>query len=295
MPNGLAIETRELEKRYGGTEAVTGLSLAVPRGSICGLLGRNGAGKTTTLKMLIGMAKPSGGEGRVLGRAITDPRESAQIRGQTGFVGEDKRFPPLMTVAELLRFTRAFYPGWRHDLEARYLRAFQLPVGAWAGSLSKGQRCRLALLLALARGADLLLLDEPTEGLDPATIEEALQALVSLAAERGTTIFFSSHQLANVEQIADRICIIQEGRLVVEDSLDELKASYRRVHLVFEGEAPADGFAGARRDGRTLSLLVSRRLDEVIARARSMHVRSVDVQPVTLKEIFLDSSRGVEA
>jgi ABC-2 type transport system ATP-binding protein len=124
-------------------------------------------------------------------------------------------------------------------------------------------------------------------------IELTLQALVSLAAEQGTTILFSSHHLANVEQIADRICIIEQGRLVVNDSLDDLKSSYRRVSLVFEGEAPAEGFEGARRDGRTLSLLVGRRLDEVIARAHSLHVRSVDVQPVTLKEIFLEGSKGV--
>jgi ABC-2 type transport system ATP-binding protein len=291
----LAIDTHQLRKRFGGAEAVDGLDLSVPRGSICGFLGRNGAGKTTTLKMLMGMTRPSGGEGHVLGLSIADPSQSTRIRQRTGFVGEDKRFPPLVSVRELLRFTRGFYPGWRSDLEERYLRIFQLSPRAWAGSLSQGMRCRLALLLALARGAELLLLDEPTEGLDPAMVEETLQALVTLAAEEGTTILFSSHQLASVEQIADRICIIEKGRTVVDDSIDELKASYRRVHLVFEGDAPADGFAGARRDGRTLSLLISRGLDEVIAQAKAMHVRSVDVQPATLKDIFLDASKGAQA
>ena len=293
MPSELAIETRELRKHYGGAAAVNGLTLDVPRGSICGFLGRNGAGKTTTLKMLMGMARPSGGDARVLGLPISDPGEGVRIRQRTGYVSEDKLFAASITVGELLRFTRAFYPSWRSDLELRYTRAFELPLRASAGRLSKGLRCRLALLLALARGTELLLLDEPTDGLDPAMIELALQALVSLAAEQGTTILFSSHQLANVEQIADRICIIEQGRLVVNDSLDDLKSSYRRVSLVFEGEAPAEGFEGARRDGRTLSLLVGRRLDEVIARAHSLHVRSVDVQPVTLKEIFLEGSKEV--
>jgi ABC-2 type transport system ATP-binding protein len=294
MPNGLALETCDLRKRYGTKEVVSGLTLAVPRGSICGLLGRNGSGKTTTLKMLMGMVKPSGGTGRVLGLRISDSYESVDIRQRTGFVSEDKLFPGSITVGELLHFTRAFYPGWRLDIEERNLRIFQLPLAAPAGRLSKGMRCRLALLLALPRGADLLLLDEPTEGLDPAMAEETLQALVSLAAEQGTTIFFSTHQLANVEQIADRICIIEQGCVVLTDSLDELKANYRRVHLVFDREAPADAFEGARKDGRTLSLLVSSQVDDVIARAKAMDVRAVEVQPVTLKEIFLESSKGAQ-
>jgi ABC-2 type transport system ATP-binding protein len=292
MTSELAIETRELRKRFGAKDAVSGLTLAVPRGSICGFLGRNGAGKTTTLKMLMGMTKVSGGDGRALGLQITDPLESTEIRRRTGFVSEDKLFPWSITVGELLRFTRGFYPRWRPDLAERYLHAFQLPPGASAGRLSKGMRSRLALLLVLARSADLLLLDEPTEGLDPSMIEETLQALVSLVAEQGTTVFFSSHQLANVEQIVDHICIIDQGRAVVSGSLDELTASYRRVHLVFDGDPPKDGFEAARRDGRTLSLLASRDVAAIVARAKAMNARSVDVQPVTLKEIFLETSKG---
>ena len=292
MSSELAIETRELRKSFGAKDAVSGLTLSVPRGSICGFLGHNGAGKTTTLKMLMGMTKVTGGVGLVLGLRIADAGPSTEIRRRTGFVGEDKRFPWSITVGELLRFTRAFYPRWRPDLAERYLRAFQLPPRAPAGRLSKGMRSRLALVLALARGAELLLLDEPTEGLDPSATEETLQALVSLVAEQGTTVFFSSHQLASVEQIADRICIIDEGRVVVSDSLDELKAGYRRVRLVFDGEPPTLGFERARRDGRTLSLLARGNVDEIVARATAMNARSVDVQPLTLKEIFLESSKG---
>jgi ABC-2 type transport system ATP-binding protein len=293
MTSDPAIETRELRKSFGSRPALSGLTLTVPRGSICGFLGRNGAGKTTTLKMLMGMTRIDGGEGRVLGLRIGDASDETEIRRRTGFVSEDKRFPWSITVGELLRFTRAFYPRWRSDLAERYLRQFQLPLRASAGRLSRGMRSRLALLLALVRGAELLLLDEPTEGLDPSTAELALQAIVSLVAESGATVFFSSHQLAIVEQIADRICIVDAGRAVVSDSLDELRAGYRRVRLVFEGEPPRDGFEGARRDGRTLSLLARGNVDEVVARARIMNARSVDVQATTLKEIFLESSKGV--
>jgi ABC-2 type transport system ATP-binding protein len=292
MTSELAIETHELRKSFGAKEAVRGLTLAVPRGSICGFLGGNGAGKTTTLKMLMGMTRVGGGEGRALGLRIADPALSTEIRRRTGFVSEDKLFPWSITVGELLSFTRAFYPRWRPDVAERYLHTFQLPLGASAGRLSKGMRSRLALLLALARGAELLLLDEPTEGLDPSMIEETLKALVALVAEQETTVFFASHQLAHVEQIADRVCIIDRGRAVLSDSLDELKASYRRVRLVFDEEPPEGAFAGARRDGRTLSLLAARNVDEVVARAKAMSARSVDVQPVTLKDIFLESAKG---
>lgn len=294
MTSEPAIETRDLRRRFGTQDAVCGLTLSVPRGSICGFLGRNGAGKTTTLKMLMGMTKVTSGEGRVLGLNVADAACNTEIRRRTAFVAEDKLFPWSITVRELLRFTRAFYPRWRPDLEERYLRAFQLPLHSSAGRLSKGMRSRLALLLALARGAELLLLDEPTEGLDPAVIELTLQALVSLVADQGTTVFFASHQLAHVEQIADHVCIVEQGRTVVSDSLDELTASYRRVRLVFDGEAPEDGFEGARRDGRTLSLLARRNVDEIVARAKARNARSVDVQPVTLKDVFLESAKGAQ-
>jgi ABC-2 type transport system ATP-binding protein len=292
VASDLVIETRELTKAYGKKQALGGLTLEVPRGSICGLLGRNGAGKTTSLKILIGLTRPTSGSGTIFDLQIGDPAASVRIRQRTGFVTEDKLFPPSFTVGELLRFTRAFYPSWRTDLEERYLRAFELSARMAAGALSKGARCGLALLLAIARDPELLLLDEPTEGLDPAAKEQALQAIVALAADHGTTVLFSSHQISEVELIADQICIIDSGRAVLNASLDELKTSYRRVQIVFEGEVPQERFPGARRDGRMLSLLVTKNLDEVVERARCMQVKSVEILPVSLSEIFLETAKG---
>ncbi len=292
------IETSELRKSYGSVEAVGGLSLAVPRGSIYGFLGRNGAGKTTTIKMLLGLARPTSGRGRVFGARIDDAAESVEIRRRTGFVSEDKGLYDYMTVEQLIRFTRPFFPAWREDLERKLVRAFELPVGRKVRALSKGMRTKLALLLALARGAELLILDEPTEGLDPAMIEELLATLVRLAAEQELTIFFSSHQLAEVEQIADRILIINEGRAVVEGALDELKENYRRVNLVFGEDGGAQlafktpGIERVRRDGRWLSLLVSENAERIAAEARTLDAITVDVVPVTLKEIFLESVKS---
>ena len=291
------IETVGLKKSYKEVEAVRGLDICVPRGSIYGFLGRNGAGKTTTIKMLLGMVAPDGGEGRVLGRPIDVRRESLEIRRRTGFVSEDKGLYDYMTVGQMIDFTRPLFPSWRQDREGELLRSFELPLARKVKQLSKGMRTKLALLLALARGAELLILDEPTEGLDPAAIEDVLQVLVRLVAQEEVTVFFSSHQIAEVEQIADHVAIINKGRRVVAGALDDVKDNYRRINLIFDGLAPAANFEIAgieriRQDGRQLSLLVSRNLDEVISQARALRAQSVDVTHVTLKEIFLESVRG---
>lgn len=297
---GQVIEALGLVKNYESVEAVRGIDLAVPRGSIYGFLGRNGSGKTTTIKMLLGMTRPTSGEGKVLGRRIDAKDESVEIRRRTGFVSEDKGLYDYMTVRQMLDFARPFYPAWRADLEEKYLRAFELPPARKVRALSKGMRTKLALLLALARGAELLILDEPTEGLDPAMNEELLAALTRLVASEGTTVFFSSHQIADVEQIADRVCILHAGRVVVEGALDELKERYRRVNLVFdEATAPPPAFAtpGVKelsREGGWLSLFVSDNAERLADEARSLHALSVNVVPVGLKEIFLESVRDTQ-
>jgi ABC-2 type transport system ATP-binding protein len=297
---GAVIETRGLRKVYGGVEAVRGVNLSVPRGSIYGFLGRNGAGKTTTIKMLLGMTRPTAGEGRVFGLAISGRRESVEIRRRTGFVGEDKGLYDYMTVGQTIAFTRPFFPRWRRDLEEKYLRAFDLPAGRKVRALSKGMRTKLALLLALARGAELLVLDEPTEGLDPAVTEEVLGVLTGLVASEGLTVFFSSHQIADVEQVADRVCIIHGGRVRVEGALEELREQYRRIRLVYEDAAPPaafDAVPGVERveaEGRRLTLLVSRDAERVAGEARAGGARDVAVSPVGLKEIFLETAREEE-
>jgi ABC-2 type transport system ATP-binding protein len=266
----------------------------VPPGSIFGFLGRNGAGKTTAIKVLLGMARPTSGEARVFGLPSQVPDASVEIRRRTGFVSDDKDLYDYMSVAEMIRFTAPFFPRWRADLEERYLRRFELPLDRRVKAFSRGMRTKLALLLALCRGAELLILDEPTSGLDPAMTEEVLQALVTHVAGEEMTVFFSSHQIAEVEQIADRVAIIDRGRAVVSGALDDLKEKFRRIQLVFDGDAPETAFRAAgvervRRKGRVLSVLSSAGSDDVVSEARRLNPLSVDVVPVTLKEIFLET------
>jgi ABC-2 type transport system ATP-binding protein len=294
VSDAFVIETADLRKHYDAVEALRGLSLRVPAGSIYGFLGRNGAGKTTTIKVLLGMARPTSGHAQVFGLAADSPADSVEIRRRTGFVSDDKDLYDYMTVAEMIHFTAAFYPRWRSDLERRYLRAFELPADRKVKALSQGTRTKLALLLALCRGAELLMLDEPTSGLDPAMTETVLQALVAHVADERLTVFFSSHQIAEVDQIADGVAIIDRGRVVVAGGLDDLRDRYRRIQLVFDGDAPdaafrAPGVVRARREGRVLSVLSSAGAERILDEARALGPVSVDVVPVTLKEIFLET------
>ena len=289
------IETAGLRKSYDDLEALRGLDLQVPTGSIFGFLGRNGAGKTTTIKVLLGMARPTSGEARVFGMSPRDAH-GVDIRRRTAFVSDEKDLYDYMTVGEMIGFTRSFYPGWRGDLEQQYLRKFDLAPGRSIKGLSRGTRTRLALLLALCRGAELLVLDEPTTGLDPAMAEEALQALVSHVAREASTVFFSSHQLTEVEQIADHIAIIDRGQCVVSGALDDLREHYQRIQLVFEGEAPdimvhAPGSHRVRRHGRVVTILSSRGGTAVVDEVRGYRPVTIDVTPVSLKDIFLESVR----
>ena len=285
------VETSDLTKRYGDFEAVRGLTFGVPEHSICAFLGQNGAGKSTTLRMLLGMVRPTSGSGRIFGLPIDRERDSVRIRERAGFVAEDKRLYDYMTVAQILRFTRAFFPSWRDDLEQTLIRQFELPLDRRIRKLSKGMRTKLALLLTFARGSDLLILDEPTEALDPVAIEEVLGLIASLAAE-GTTVLFSSHQIAEVEQIADHVLMIDRGELLLDSSLDHVRENYRHMQLVFADHVGESAFAlpnivWMQSEGRTISLIASCDVESIVERARQMNALSVEVEPVSLKEIFL--------
>jgi ABC-2 type transport system ATP-binding protein len=291
------IQISGLYKQFRNVNALQGLNLEVPKGAICGFLGRNGAGKTTTIKVLLGALRPSSGSAKIFGLPVDNEASSVAIRRRIGFVSESKDLFPGFTVAQMIEFVRPFYPRWRSDLERQYLDLFELSPNQKTCKLSKGMRTKLMLLMALCHEAELLILDEPTDGLDPVMVEEVLRVIVARAAEDGSTIFFSSHQLHEVEQIADYVAMIDRGRLVMQGELDDIKTQYRRINVVFDAEPPTPEFALAgattvMQKGRTVSLLASNGVDELVQRARSLRASSVEVQPVSLKEIFLNLAKG---
>lgn len=290
------IETRDLSKQFGTVHAVKSLNLRVASNQVTGFLGRNGAGKSTTIKMLLGMTHPTSGSGLLLGRSITDPKQNLEARRRVAYCGEDKQLYAYMTVKQLIHFTASFYRDWNSGVASHLLEQSQLPPDRKIKLLSKGMRTKLALLLALARRPSLLILDEPTEGLDPVAIEELLQTLAGLPAD-GTTVFFSSHQISEVERIADRVCIIDKGQLVLDLSLDEIRQDHRRITLSFPHPPPQHLFEmpevrSVETDGRQMMVVSSHGTDAVVERAKSANAVIVDIAPVNLRELFLGTVQG---
>jgi ABC-2 type transport system ATP-binding protein len=294
MPKRFAvvIETHGLSKQYRGAFAVRDLDLAVPEGSISALLGPNGSGKTTTIRMLLGLAHPTAGNGFVFGQAISDEAAGIEIRQRTGYVGEDKRLYGYMTVAQILEFVRPVYPNWNPDREQALLKRFDLPPGRKCKNLSKGMRTELALVLALSRGAELLILDEPSEGLDPGAAEQLLEAMIEAAAE-GSTVFFSTHQISEAERVADHVFIMNSGQLAFESAMEEMRENYRRISFAFPGRAPAeemnvDGVRRLRAEGHVLSVVANGNVESIQQLGRTLGAISIEVQPISLREMFLE-------
>jgi ABC-2 type transport system ATP-binding protein len=294
--SSFAIEAFDLSKRYGAVDAVKGITFCVQPGQVTAFLGQNGAGKSSTMKMLMGFVRPSGGQARVLGESILSGETGCAARLRIAYVAESKPLYSYMTVEQIVRFTRSFYPDWDMDLERSLIRDYELPAGRTISSLSKGMRTKLALLLAFARRPELLILDEPSEGLDPVAIESLLQTLAVRSAD-GVAVFFSSHQIAEVERIADHVLMLHRGQLVLDATSDNLRDEYRRIEAVFE-HLPAqehlqlEGVERVRMTGRQVDILASCNATAVVERVRSLNATSVDVTPVGLRDIFLDKASG---
>ncbi|PSR54923.1 ABC transporter ATP-binding protein [Adhaeribacter arboris] len=292
------ITVKNLTKLYQNVSAVDHLSFSVQRGSICGFLGQNGAGKSTTIKMLLGMVKPTEGSGNILGYAIDKEEDSLEIRKRVAYVAEDKRLYDYMTVGQIIRFTKSFFPNWREDLEKHLLQEFRLPIDRKISKLSKGMRTQTALILGVCRNAEILILDEPSEGLDPVNNEKVLKLLVTLAAE-GKTVLFSSHQVYEVEQVADTILMLHRGKRIELAPLDELKSNYKQIKLYFTFSPPRalfnlPGIKSVTQEGNWVMLLVKGPTGPIIAQISKLQPLSLEIIDLSLKDIFLENLKAIE-
>jgi ABC-2 type transport system ATP-binding protein len=285
--NDLAIETHALHKHYGDIRAVDGLDMNVARGAVYGFLGRNGAGKTTTIRLLAGLASASGGEMRVLG---LDPRvDSPAILERTGLV-VDKMLLPSMTGNDLVRFNRGFFPRWSDALAAKYAEVLELDMTRKFKKLSTGNRTKLCLLLAMAQGAELMMLDEPTAGMDPVVTDQLLRVMVEDFANEGRTLFLSSHHLSEVERVAEWVGIIDHGKLLLEARLEDMRTNFRRVRVVGETLPLAESpdIVSANTGEGTTEYVVRADADAFAAQLVSQGATVLDVTPLNLSEIFLE-------
>jgi ABC-2 type transport system ATP-binding protein len=289
--NELAIATESLAKTYGSLEAVCGLNLNVPRGAIYGFLGRNGAGKTSTIKMLLGLTHLTSGSAQVMGMDVR--RGHLAILQRTAFVSEKKALYPALTPAELVRFSRGFYPTWSDAAVERYARLLEIPMKQRFDKLSNGNQTKVYLLLALSQGADLMILDEPTTALDPLSVDQLLRVLAEDAAERGSTIFFSSHQLEQVEQIGEYVGVIEKGKLLVESRLDDIKSGFRLITAAGNGlpaEITSQVLSVDVEEG-FYRYVITRDGDEFAAALSRSGATITGIVPLSLREIFLQLVR----
>jgi ABC-2 type transport system ATP-binding protein len=219
------INVSELTRRFGAKTALDSVSVSMPRGAVYGLVGANGAGKTTLIKHILGLLRAESGSVRVFGLdPVADP---VAVLSHIGYLSEENDLPGWMSVDELIRYSRAFYPAWDDEYAEGLRQRFALDPAAKIKTLSKGQKARMGLLIALAYRPDLLVLDEPSSGLDPIVRRDILGAIIRTIAHEGRTVLFSSHLLEEVEQVADHVTMINRGKIVLSAALGAIREMHR--------------------------------------------------------------------
>jgi ABC-2 type transport system ATP-binding protein len=293
-----AVRTEQLTKRFGRTEALSGVTFDVPEGSIYALVGANGAGKTTLIKLLMNILRPSAGRAEVLG--LASERVAGRALNRIGYVSENQEHPEWMTVRQMLDYLRPFYPQWDRALEVYLVEQFDLPLGRKLRQLSRGMRMKAAMAAALAFRPSLLVLDEPFSGLDPLVRDELIEGLLERAQE--TTIFLSSHDLSEIESFSTHVGFLEQGRLCFSEELPVLSARFREVTVTLgaagERRARQPEWLGYEHSEGVVRFVHSRWREaesEAELRMAFPGARDVMAEPMTLRSIFLalaKSSRG---
>ena len=291
--NDSPIVIENLVKYYGGRCVLSGVSLKVPRGCIYGLLGRNGCGKTTIIRILLGLEPPTRGRTALLGQDST--ALLAETRGRIGYVAEGHNLIQNYKVHRIIGLCRGLSRCWNDEFFGRLMETFRLPLDRRIRELSAGMRAELNLALAMAVDPELLILDDPTLGLDTVARRQFLELAIDLIQKADRTILFSSHILSDVERIADRIGVIVAGRLVADCELQELKERIRKLRILFEDEAPGDMYlteiVNRQVQGREMVLTVANWNDQKQAILDTFKPVSCIEIPMTLEDIFIECTR----
>jgi len=281
------IFTKDLTKQFESVCAIDHFSWSVPEGSLCGLLGPNGAGKTTLLKILIGMTHPSSGMAEVFN--LDAQKQSVEIRKHTAYVADDKGLYESMTVGALIQFYSKFFPDWSEGSIDELIRVWQLNVDQKIRDLSKGMRTKLYFAIAIARKPKLLILDEPTEGLDPVSQEEVLELLTHWLTRGDRSAVIASHRLEEIERVCDRIAVINQGKLLLSGDLDEIKTNWKTLELVGDFSVK-DSIVSVVRSGM-VSRVVTNDYSAFQSELNEKRIKPLHVFDMNLRDIYLASLR----
>jgi len=289
-----AIAISDLTVRYGRTLAVDNVALNVAKGSVYALVGRNGAGKSSLVRCLLGEQRPEQGTSTLLGEDAWSRRTALMQR--IGVVTEEADAPPEMKVSSIARFCSRLYDRWDQDSVETRLRTFGVPMASRFGSLSKGQKKQVSLALALANSPELLVLDDPTLGLDVVARRSLFEEVIGDLADRGTTIFITTHDLGGVETFADRVGMMENGRLVLDEEVDALKSRFRRIRFAAQPVAIDTAVLRTtvmRSWGAGAEAIVSNYDDLAFERMRSAsNIGAAEVEAMSLEEIFIAIAGG---
>lgn len=290
--NEIVLETQGLTKYFGPCPALDHLSVRIPKGTVCGFLGRNGAGKTTAIKLMLGLLHPTAGSASLLGcpsEALTPA-----IRGRVGYVTEGHRLFGWMTVQGIERFQRAFYPEqWDSKFFTEMIEYFELSPRQKIKRLSNGQRAQVSLALTLAPRPELLIMDDPTLGLDAAIRRQFLEGMISLIMKEGRTVLFSSHILGDVERVCDRLLVLDRGVLRADCTLEEFRQAVQQVRFSFKETPPTEidlpGILQIRRGDHELELvLVNSAAEQITQWAQQHQAEDFATLPISLEDQFID-------
>jgi ABC-2 type transport system ATP-binding protein len=286
-----AIATRRLSKDYGSGRGLFDLDLEVERGEVFGFLGPNGAGKSTTMRLLLDLIRPTSGSASILG--LDTRRDSLEVRRRVGFLPGDLSLYPKLRGTEVLDVLAGLHGGVEERARDALAERFDADLRRPIRELSSGNRQKIGLIQAFMHDPELLILDEPISGLDP-LVQRSFHALLAEVSARGRTVFLSSHSLAEVERVARRVAILREGRLVVVDSLENLrKVAVQRLEIEFAAPVPVERFQAlpsvreARADGSTVTVSFEGSADPVLKAAAAYEARSIRTHEDDLEEIFL--------